>query len=209
MKKIGIFGGTFDPIHIGHLILAEQAADAADLDSLLLMPAQISPFKIGKDVASPRERLEMVKLAVEGNPRLQASDLELQRKEISYTAVTLDLCREKFGKNAEISFVLGADAFLKIEQWREGPRILSEYCLIVGSRAGYLDEERDAQIAKLRERYHTKITVAFMPKIEISSTDIRKRIQEGRSLRYILPPGVEAYIRDRGLYDAERFKETD
>ena len=209
MKKIGIFGGTFDPIHIGHLILAEQAADAADLDTLLLMPAQISPFKIGEDIASPQERLEMVRLAVEDNPRLQASDLELQRQEISYTAVTLDLCREQFGKGTEISFVLGTDAFLKIEYWKEGPRILSEYPLIVGSRAGYMDEERDEQIVRLRKRYQANITVAFMPKIEISSTDIRKRIRDGRSLRYMLPESVEAYIRHRGLYDAGRFKKTD
>lgn len=199
-RKIGVFGGTFDPIHFGHLLLAEQARDEAGLDKVIFIPAGAPPFKQGTDVSETHHRYAMIRLAIEDNKRFEVSDMEIKRKGISYTVTTLDECKKKLGKDSEIYFIVGTDAFLSMEKWVQAERLFKEYPIIVGSRAGSRDEERDRLADKLRNEYGAEIIIAFMPKIEISSTDIKSRLHEGRSLKYILPPEVEEYIKEKGLY---------
>jgi nicotinate-nucleotide adenylyltransferase len=199
--KIGVFGGTFDPIHFGHLLLAEQARDAAGLDKVIFIPAGSPPFKQEADVSDGEHRYRMVQLAIEDNDRFHVSDMEIKRRGISYTVTTLDQCRNHWGEEAEIYFIVGTDAFLSMGKWVQAERLLQEYPVIVGSRAGSRDEERDKLADKFRREYGAEIIVAFMPKIEISSTDIKSRLLAGRSLRYILPAKVEEYIKEKGLYE--------
>lgn len=199
-RKIGIFGGTFDPIHFGHLLLAEQAWDEAGLDQVVFMPAGASPFKQGNDVSGGSHRYAMVQAAIEDNDHFDVSDMELLREGISYTVETLDNCREEYGNDSEIYFIVGTDAFLSMEKWAQAERLFREYPIVVGSRAGSQDAERDRLAVKLEKEYGARIIVAFMPKIEISSTDIKSRLSAGRSLRYILPSRVEEYIKKTGLY---------
>lgn len=200
MERIGIIGGTFDPIHYGHLILAEQARDSAALERVIFVPARTSPFKTGQKVASPEDRLRMVERAIEGNPGFRASRLELEGPEISYTIETLLAFREEFGKDASIHFICGTDAFLSMERWKRAEGIFRDFSLVVGARPRYKDRARDRMIEELSARYGTEVTKVAMPKIDISSTDIKERIRTGRSIRYFVPEAVEDWIRQEGLY---------
>lgn len=200
MRKIGIFGGSFDPVHSGHLILAEQARDGADLDMIVFIPAKLSPFKCDKDILDERHRYEMVNAAIAGNRGFTSSDMELKGPDISYTVITLENCRELFGADANIYFICGTDAFLGIEKWYKSEDILKNYSLIVGSRPRYKDKERDLLIERLAGNYGTDIKKIHMPKIDISSTDIKRRIKEGRSIKYLVPAAVEEYINKNRLY---------
>lgn len=200
MKKIGIIGGTFDPIHFGHLILAEQARDGAKLDQVIFIPARMSPYKTDKKITDDMHRYEMVKKAICGNSGFVSSDMELKGPEISYTIKTLEKCKEKYGKEAEIYFICGTDAFLGIEGWLDSDLILKNFPLIVGSRPRYKDKARDELIERFCNAFGSRIMKVHMPKIDISSTGIKKRIKEGRSIKYLLPPEVEEYIHENCLY---------
>lgn len=200
MKTIGIIGGSFDPTHYGHLLLAEQAADGAGLDRVVFMPARISPFKIGKASASEKDRYTMASLAIKDNDKFDLSDIELKKGGVSYTYDTLLTCQSIFGEDTKIFFICGTDSFLSLEHWFEAESIFRKFSLIVGSRPRYKDKSRDDMVKKLEEKYETKVTRIHMPKIDISSTDIKKRLNEGRSIKYLLPPAVEEYIYEHGIY---------
>lgn len=200
MKKIGIMGGTFNPIHYGHLILAEQARDGVNLDQVIFIPAKMSPFKINQITASEQHRYTMVKLAIEKNKRFTLSDIELKGPEISYTVQTLKACRDLFNEDVKIYFICGTDSFLSMESWREAKTIFNNFSLIVGSRPRYRDKARDIMIKHLESTYHTEIQKIHMPKIDISSTEIKKRIREDRSIKYLVPSCVEEYIYGNNLY---------
>jgi len=200
MKRIGILGGTFDPVHIGHLILAEQARVEACLDRVIFMPAMVQPFKLNMRCAEGEHRYAMLLEAIAGNPYFSVSRLELDSSEVSYTANTLKACREEFGAETELYFIIGTDAFLNLEKWYAAEELLAGYSFAVGTRPGYRDEERNALIARLRERYGAKIVPICNAEVEISSTEIKNRIGEGKSIRYLVPERVEEYIRNHGLY---------
>lgn len=200
MERIGIIGGTFDPIHYGHLILAEQARDSAALDRVIFVPARTSPFKAGQKTASPEDRLRMVERAIEGNAGFQVSRRELDGPEISYTIETLQAFRDEFGKSASIHFICGTDAFLSMERWKRAEGIFRDFSLVVGARPRYKDRTRDRMIEDLAFRFGTEVTKVVMPKIDISSSDIKERIRTGRSIRYFVPETVENWIQQEGLY---------
>ncbi len=200
MKKIGLIGGTFDPIHFGHLILAEQAKDGAGLDRVIFMPAKTSPYKIEQRSASEEHRYNMTALAIEGNPGFEISDAEIRGPEISYTIDTLEACQCRLGCECQLYFICGTDAFLGMEGWKNSEDLLRKFPLIVGSRPRYKDRARDEMIRHLTAEYGTSIQKVHMPKIDISSTDIKKRIGEGRSIRYLLPEAVADYIAANDLY---------
>lgn len=200
MKKIGILGGTFDPVHIGHLILAEQARTEASLDQVIFMPAMVQPFKLDQKSAEGEHRLAMLREAIAGNPYFSVSELELSSAEISYTIHTLRACRKEFGEAAEICFIIGTDAFLSIEKWFASEELLSNYTFLVGFRPGYREDERRVLISKLQASFHTSILEIRNPEVEVSSSDIKNRIREKKSIRYLVPEQVEKYILENSLY---------
>ncbi len=200
MKRIGIIGGTFDPIHYGHLILAEQARVEASLDKVIFMPAMVQPFKLNNKIAEGDDRYEMVRKAIAGNPYFSVSRMELDREEISYTIHTLNECRAEFGANAELYFIMGTDAFLSLEQWYAAKDLLKGFSFVIGTRPGYKEQERRELIDRLRGRYGTNMIEINNSEVEISSTDIKSRIKEGKSIKYLLPEPVEEYIFRNKLY---------
>lgn len=201
--RIGIFGGSFDPVHSGHMVLAEYVREGAELDRIVLLPAYESPFKVGKSGADDKHRLEMTVLAAQGNPFFEVSSYDVDKGCVSYT---VDLLREIQEKNPEdtLYFIAGTDSFLGIEKWKGSEELLTKYGFVIGTRPGYRDEELADHAERLRKEYGTDIIVVSIPKVDISSTDIRRRRREGRSIKYLVPERVEEYIMKCGLYSEVR-----
>ncbi len=199
--KVGIFGGTFDPIHLGHLIAAEEARTVLDLDTVIFIPAGNPWFKVDWHITPARHRVAMVDLAIESNHRFQASDIEIRRDGPTYTVHTLEELRKRLGDDAELYLILGADALRELDRWHE-PARLFELATIVGmsrpGSEGFDLNELDAIIPGASER----VLWVEGPQIGISGTDIRRRVAEGRSIKYRVPEAVEAYIYQNGLYGA-------
>jgi nicotinate-nucleotide adenylyltransferase len=191
--RVGILGGTFDPVHVGHLVLAESARSELALELVLLIPAR-EPWRKGdRDIAPADERLAMLTLAVEGNDGFGISDVELRRGGPTYTADTIEqLAAERL--DDEFYFILGEDALADLPHWHEPERIVRHARLAVAPRAVEAAADPDVLgVAGRVERFS-------MPLIDISSTDIRRRVREGRSIRYLVPDAVGRYIAERGLY---------
>lgn len=202
MKKIGIIGGTFDPVHYGHLILAEQARAEALLDQVIFMPAMVQPFKLRDKITEGEDRYAMLQKAVAGNPYFSVSRKELDSHEVSFTINTLKSCKTEFGADTELFFIIGTDAFLKLEKWYEAEDLIAGFSFVVGMRPGYKEQELRALVNRLREERGARIIEINNSEVEISSSDIKKRIREGKSIKYLLPEGVEEYIYKNGLYQA-------
>lgn len=199
-RRIGILGGTFDPIHMGHLITAEIVRVSAALDEIIFIPAARPPHKENKGEAPAEDRLLMVQCAVEGNPAFSVSDIELRREGPSYTVDTIAALSEQLG-DAELFFITGADAMNDLYRWHDPVRLLHSCTFIVAARQGVeLDESRLAEQFSPEQR--SRIRIVPTPHLEISSTVIRARVRAGRSIRYLVPRAVELYIEERGLYRA-------
>jgi nicotinate-nucleotide adenylyltransferase len=197
--RLGVFGGTFDPIHLAHLVLAEQAREQLRLDQVLFMPAFIPPHKMGRTLSPPKVRLEMAELAVAGHPNFEVGDLELRRTGPSYTVDTLRTLREQH-PSAELFLLLGGDSLADFPTWREPREILSLAKLGVMKREGSPPPEQPTGWeAELAER----VTFIEAPLLAISGTDLRRRVSEGRSIRYFVPAAVEAFINANKLYQGE------
>lgn len=201
--RIGVFGGSFDPIHLGHLILAEQCREQARLDQVWFIPSATSPLKRHGPRAGNRQRLEMLQLAIAGNDAFQAVDCELQRGGVSYTVETLrQLTADHAGH--EWFLLIGADALADFGQWREPETICQLATPLVYARAGS-DRSLDSLRHFVNERRLLEIQSAQFetPQIEISSSDLRQRRASGRSLRFLVPRAIEAYIAAQNLYGSE------
>ena len=199
-RRIGSLGGTFDPIHMGHLITAEIVRVSAALDEIIFIPAARPPHKENKGEAPAEDRLLMVQCAVEGNPAFSVSDIELRREGPSYTVDTIAALSEQLG-DAELFFITGADAMNDLYRWHDPVRLLHSCTFIVAARQGVeLDESRLAEQFSPEQR--SRIRIVPTPHLEISSTVIRARVRAGRSIRYLVPRAVELYIEERGLYRA-------
>lgn len=194
--RIGVLGGTFDPIHYGHLAIAEEARAALGLDRVLLVPAAQQPFKLGSTVTPAGQRLEMVRLACLGNPAFEASPVELERPGPSYTATTLEELRARLG--GELFFIIGGDAVRDMPRWRRAADLpVLAQIVIVQRPFVTLDVERLVnELPPLRGRY----TLLDGPSIEISSTELRARVATGRPIRYLVPDPVATYIAEHHLY---------
>jgi len=198
----GVFGGTFDPIHLAHLAVAEAARDTFGLARVLFIPAAQPPHKPGRDISPVEDRLAMVEAAVEGNPAFEVSRLEVERSGPSYTVDTLAaLCDA--GPRDHLALILSSESYGEFATWHEPRRILDLADLIVAPRVGYADADREL-IA--RQYPDAPAAVAFMdgPRIRLSASEIRQRAAEGRSVRYLVPDAVAAYIGDHGLYQQHR-----
>ena len=199
-EKIGILGGTFDPIHTGHLMLAEEARCALSLDRILFIPAGIQPFKQDRPGgASNLERADMVRLAVSGNPFFSLSLVEMEKAGISYTYETLEILTERFAGD-DLTFLMGADSLFDIASWKNPERIMARCSIAAAQREGDDLEACMDKAEELRSSFGARITILRLPRIDISSTDIRRRIAEGTSIRYLVPDSVREYIALHGLY---------
>ncbi len=191
-RRIGIFGGTFDPPHIGHLIIAEQAREQLQLDTVLFVPAFIPPHKIEGVSSTAAHRLALLRLAVKGNPNFKVSSIELKRKGVSYTVDTVRALREQFDAS-ELFLIVGSDNFLDFRSWKSPDEILSLATIAVYEREGFENAGKDAQLVRHSEFLKsTRMTV--------SSTNIRHRVLYGETIRYLVPESVEKYIVRHHLY---------
>ena len=202
--KIGVFGGSFNPVHCGHLILAEHAADAAELDRVILVPAYESPFKTGTGGEISRHLLQMTRIAAEQNPRFEVSSMEIDKGVTSYTIDTMRAISAEIGTGDRLSFIMGADSFASLEKWRGADELLREYSFLVGCRPGCALEETEKTAEQLRMRYNADIRIILIPQVDISSTDLRNRVRQGKSIRYLTPDGVAKYIAEFHLYEDGR-----
>lgn len=190
--NIGIFGGTFNPPHIGHLIVVESVRDQMQFHRVLLIPSAQTPNKLDSALASADARLEMTRLAVQGNQDFLISDIEIQRRGISYTVDTITTLAGQY-PNARLSLIIGIDNLLEFQTWKSPKEILTLADLVVMSRPGFTIRDSKNDFAKLAKFVN-------VPQIDISGTDIRRRVKLGRSIRYLVPRPVEEYITRCHLY---------
>lgn len=199
--RLGIMGGTFDPIHYGHLVTAQQALGDLGLDLVVFMPAGSPAFKQDKQVSSGEERYAMTLLATSGNPLFHSSQFEVAREGITYTAETLKLLRSFYPENVEFYFITGADAIIEIVTWHDAGTIGKLAHLVGATRPGYdLDRARQAIASS---PYEFDVTYLEVPALAISSSYLRQRCAEGQSLRYLTPDSVIGFIEKHRLYKSE------
>ncbi len=221
-NRIGVLGGTFDPVHNGHLGLAREALETFELDRLLLIPVSLSPHKQNQFVTSNAHRLEMLRLASDSDPSFEVSEVEIRRGGISYTIDTLDNLRALYPES-EIYLILGADAFDEIDTWKHSVRLLEQYNILIGTRPGYGGQAPEDSLKNIlgdsvpylssqhKERGTTftharsgRLLIFFdITPRNISSRDIRKKIFEKKTTKNLLLPEVEQYIMRHQLYQAK------
>lgn len=197
--RLGILGGTLDPPHIGHLLLAEEARSALRLERVLFVPAGEPWRKAGQVLSAGEHRLAMVRLALAGSPGFEVSTLELERSGPTYTVDTLETLRQQMSPEAEFFFLMGQDSLADLPHWREPERIIALANLAVACRAGWEDAEATALEEKV-PGISQRVVWLDMPYVDISSTAVRDRVRRGRSIRYWVPTAVEDYIRENRLY---------
>jgi nicotinate-nucleotide adenylyltransferase len=196
--RLGIMGGTFDPIHHGHLVAAEQAFGDLGLDLVVFMPAGRPAFKQDRKVSTGEDRYAMTLLATSDNPHFVASRFEVDREGVTYTADTLELMRGIYPENVTLYFITGADAIADIVRWRDAHRIAACAKLVGATRPGYDLESARRTIAA--SPYPFDVTYLEVPALAISSSYLRERVSAGQSLRYLTPDPVTGYIHKHGLY---------
>ena len=192
MDRLGILGGTFNPIHIAHLLVAEQVAETCRLDKVLFIPACVPPHKSSPDIAPAADRYRMTVLATESNPRFEVSRIELDRRGRSFTKDTLQQLLEIY-PDAELFYIIGSDAVAELSTWREPEAVLELATFLVVMRPGY-------DLARLEDRFKKCVESVPVTGLNISSTEIRERVKQGRPIKHLVPEKVEQYIRERGLY---------
>lgn len=199
MKKIGIMGGTFNPIHNGHLFLAENAYEQIGLDQILFMPSKNPPHKAKPNMVTDQQRVEMIQLAIQDNPHFALSTLELERDGYTYTADTLTLLA-KGNQEIRYYFIVGADSLFMMQQWYQ-PQIIFDLCTVVAAGRDQVDENKlAAQAELLKKQFHADIQLVVMPTMQIASADIRDRVTQNKTIRYYLPDQVAQFINQHQLY---------
>lgn len=202
--RYGVMGGTFNPIHCGHLVTAEEALVQFKLDKVIFMPSGRPPHKEDKEILPPEERYLMVTIATASNSDFVVSRLEVDRKGPSYAIDTVRELKKIYGEKTEIFFITGADAVWEILTWKDADKLADECVFIAATRPGYSLEKfkRLHVLPENRERKKGKPLVHIMeiPALAISSTDIRRRVKEGMPIRYLVPEGVANYIYKQGFY---------
>ncbi len=199
IASLGIIGGTFNPIHYGHLIAAECARVEFNLEQVIFIPARIPPHKEGWAILDQAKRYHMVEMAVESNPAFQVSDLEMKRAGVSYTVDTIEYYCQHY-PSSEIFFIMGLDSLFILDTWKDIERLTQLCRFIIVTRPGYnINEE-----VQIRERlplaFWSEAYFLAIPGLDISSSDIRERVAKGKPIRYMLPEAVENYIRQNHFY---------
>ena len=202
--KVGVLGGTFDPPHLGHLILAQEAQNALGLARVLFVPAGEPWRKAGRELSPREQRLALVRQAVAGNPAFAVSTAEVDRPGPSYTAETMAELRQQFGPATELFFIMGADSLVDFPHWHQPLRILELARLAVAERSPLGNEALEEAVPeKLSEALRQRVVWLSMPLIAISASAVRERVRQGLSIRYWVPEAVGEYIHGQRLYAAE------
>jgi nicotinate-nucleotide adenylyltransferase len=199
VRRVGVLGGTFDPPHVGHLWLATLAADAMGLDRVLFMPAAQPPHKGGQLISRGTDRLLMTRLAIGGDPAFELCPIEMERPGPSYTIDSIDELERLYAGQAQLYLLMAADSLNAIDTWREPDRLLERIEWVVGPRPGSELPDRSALEERFGDRA-SRIHLLSGPSLDVSSSEIRRRVAAGRAIRYLVPRGVEELIVDRGLY---------
>lgn len=201
-RRIGILGGTFNPVHIGHMLLAEWVWDTLALDEVWFMPTGCSYLKTNADILPGRERLRMTELATQDHPFFRSVDLEVVREGYTYSYETLEQLKRQYPQN-EFFFIVGADCLFGIENWKNPRRIFDACTLAAAVRAETGMEDMERKKAELELKFGAKIILVPFISMSVSSTEIRRRIEKGLSVRYLVPEKVLHYIDEKGFYREE------
>ena len=197
-KSLGILGGTFDPIHMGHLRMAEHVFQRMELESIVFIPAYVPPHKLGQDFAPAQDRYAMTELAVADNPHFTVSDMELKRTGVSYTIDTIRQLHAQY-EDRELNFIIGADSVAQLHTWHNIEEKLELTRFVAVWRPGY-EGAMEEMVRHLGEQAKERVLLLDTPVYDISSTEIRTRIRQGLGLAGLVPPAVERYIYEHGLY---------
>lgn len=200
IRAIGLMGGTFDPIHYGHLVTAEAARCEFNLDKVIFVPSAHPPHKKSMRITDPQHRFLMTQLAITSNPYFELSREEMDRPGPSYAVDTVKAFQELFGPEVKLYFITGADAILEILTWKNVEQLMESCYFIAATRPGYQLEELQDCLRDLPSRYLERIFSLTVPAMAISSTDIRQRVANERSIKYLLPETVEQYVDKNKLY---------
>ncbi len=201
-SRIGVLGGSFSPVHNGHIFLAKYVREHCDLDKVLMVPTGTHPFthKQGKEIPSGEHRLKMLELALEEETAVEASDIEIRSPEISYTYNTLCRLREKYGRECRIFFIIGTDELMELDKWYEIEKMMKEFSFIVGIRPGYEIGLVKDKLRFYEEMWGADMMIINLPAPDVSSTDVRKAISGCRELTGMVPGVVCRYIKENKLY---------
>ena len=199
---IALFGGTFDPIHHGHLIVARAVVEQLGYARVVLIPAPNPPHKVGRELTDATHRLEMARRAVEGEPRFDVSDIELRRPGLSYTILTVEAFRREVGPDVPLAWIIGGDSLPELHSWYRIGELVDACRIVTAVRAGYETPDLSALRRTLAPEQVDRLCRDILPTpvIEISATDIRRRVHDGESIRCLVPESVRAYIHDHNLY---------
>ncbi len=199
--KIGLLGGSFNPVHMGHLILAQDAMERAELDEMIFIPCATPAHKDPGSLISFEHRFSMLELAVEDNPDFSVSDVENRRDGISYTIDTIRLLKQSH-PDADFSFIIGSDSLPELQTWMKIYELLEECRFVIMARPGFRAAEMTRERINLRDPWPERLQKQVITghEIDISSTDVRMRVAEGMSIRYLVPPPVEMYICEHNLF---------
>jgi len=201
--KIGIMGGTFDPIHNGHLMLGRYARDLYELDEIWFMPNGTPPHKTSDSIESQtRHRVEMVRRAIQDEERFVLELYEVERKEVNYSYLTMEHFCDRY-PNYEFYFIIGADSLFAIEKWKCPERLLKTCTILAAYRDGKKQSEMEEQISYLNEKFDADVRLLSTPDVDISSTDIRELIKEDKKIENMVPSTVLAYIKENHLFEDE------
>lgn len=198
-RKIGLMGGTFDPIHYGHLLIAENAYEQYHLDEVIFIPTGQSPHKDARQILRADERMEMIRLAIADNPHFSCSDYEIRTEGISYTYLTVQAFYEP-AEERELFFIMGADSLAYFDAWMRPDKISRMSTILAAVRDGLNMEELLPIRESLQQKYGTKIGFINTPNFSVSSRMIRHRMEKGHSIRYLVPEAVERYLKEHRVY---------
>jgi nicotinate-nucleotide adenylyltransferase len=202
MRHIGLLGGTFDPIHYGHLVIAEEVRYVLHLDEMVFIPTGQPPHKPGRIVTAAQYRVAMLELAIASNPHFAISLIDVERSGPSYTVDTLRQLRKEWGTNTALYFVIGWDSLQELHTWHDSAGLLEQLTYLVAvRRPGYVEEPGYNELLEVQlPGIQQRLLVIPAPQLDISATDLRQRVAEGRPIRYQTPEAVEQYIAQHGLY---------
>jgi nicotinate-nucleotide adenylyltransferase len=198
LRRIGVIGGTFDPIHYGHLAAAEEARVKVELERVIFVVAGLPPHKLDEEVTPVEHRLAMVGLGIESNSYFEISRVDIERPGPSYTVDTMSILQEQWGEETELFFVMGLDSLVELPTWHEPQRLVRLCRLIAVRRPGFRADL--AQLEATVPGISSRLQIIDMPEVDISSTDLQRRVREGLPIKYQVPDKVERYIEEHRLY---------
>ena len=207
-KRIGLMGGSFDPIHYGHLVLAEEMRSKLSLDKVIFIPVGRAPHKSAEHMTKPRQRYDMAMVATLDHLKFEVYASEVERDEVTSSFETVSRIVDTSAPEDEFFFIAGADALMELESWRSIEVLLKMVTFVGAARPGTDQEILIQKMAQLRQRYGASVRIVELPELEISSTDLRQRIRLGQSVKYLMPESVALYIEKHKLYLKESLHEA-